>query len=92
VTFNFPENVTRLHEVTVIAKFKLTDNLIPKFEYRYQRFDSKDFQTSRMNPYAYVGPVVDPGGTTGLQRMLFLGADAPGYEAHVLRATLEYRF
>ncbi len=92
VTFNFPENVTRIHEVSVIAKFNLTNNLIPKFEYRYQRFDDKDFQTSVMNPYAFVGPAVDPGGTTGLQRMLFLGADTPGYRAHVFTATLEYHF
>lgn len=92
VTFNFPENVTRLHEVTAVARFKLTDRLAPKFEYRYQQFDNKDFQTSVMNPYAFVGPTIDPAGTTGLQRMLFLGADTPGYKAHVLKGTLEYRF
>ncbi|MBI2816559.1 MAG: MtrB/PioB family outer membrane beta-barrel protein [Acidobacteria bacterium] len=92
VTFNFPDTVSRLHEVSAIAKFRLTSNLIPKFEYRYHRFDYKDFQTSVMNPYAYVGPVIDPGGTTGLQRMLFLGADTPGYKAHVFSATLEYHF
>jgi hypothetical protein len=92
VTFNFPENFTRLHEVRAIAKFKLTDELVPRFEYRYERFKTQDFQTSVMNPYAYVGPVVDPAGTTGLQRMLFLGADIPGYRAHVFSVTLEYHF
>ena len=45
-----------------------------------------------MNPNAYVGAVIDPGGTTGLQRMLFLGADTPGYKAHIFKATLEYHF
>jgi hypothetical protein len=92
VTFNFPENVTRLHEVSAILKFHLTKNIIPKFEYRYQQFDDTDFQTSLMNPYAFVGPLVDPAGTTGLQRMLFLGADTPGYRAHVFTATMEYHF
>jgi hypothetical protein len=92
VTFNFPENVTRLHEVRAIAKFKLTDKITPKFEYRYQQFNNQDFQTSMMNPYSYVGPLVDPAGTTGLQRMLFLGADVPGYKAHVFSATLECHF
>jgi putative beta-barrel porin MtrB/PioB len=92
VTFNFPENVTRLHEVSTIVKFDLTKNVVPKFEYRYQRFDDKDFQTSVMNPFAFVGPAIDPAGTTGLQRMLFLGADTPSYKAHVFLATLEYRF
>jgi len=84
--------VTRLHEVTTVAKFKLTNNLIPRFEYRFQRYNNRDFQTSVMNPYAYAGPAIDPAGTTGLQRMLFLGADTPGYKAHVFSATLEYHF
>lgn len=92
VTFSFPENVTRLHEVRAIAKFKLSDRLVPKFEYRYERFRNKDFQTSMMNPFSYVGPAVDPAGTTGLQRMLFLGADVPGYRAHVFSVTVEYHF
>ena len=92
VTFNFPETVNRLHEVDVFAKFQLSANLFPKFEYRYERFDYKDFQTSVMNPNAYVGPVIDPAGATGLQRMLFLGADTPSYKAHIFTATLEYHF
>ena len=92
VTFSFPQNVSRLHEVDAFVKFQLTKNLFPKFEYRYQRFDYNDFQTSVMNPNAYVGPLIDPGGSTGLQRMLFLGADTPGYKAHIFKATLEYHF
>jgi hypothetical protein len=92
VTLSFPENVSRLHEANVIVKYKLSESLSPKFEYRYQRFDYKDFQTSVMNPYAFVGPLVDPAGTTGLQRMLFLGADTPGYRAHVFTVTLAYSF
>jgi hypothetical protein len=35
VTFNFPESVSRLHEVNAIVKFKLSNNLTPKLEYRY---------------------------------------------------------
>jgi hypothetical protein len=92
VTFSFPENVSRLHEANVIVKYRLSENLSPKFEYRYQRFDYKDFQTSVMNPYSFVGPLIDPTGTTGLQRMVFLGADTPGYRAHVFTGTLSYSF
>jgi hypothetical protein len=92
VTFNFPDTASRLHEVVAVARFKLTTNVIPKVEYRYQRFDYRDFQTSVMNPNAFVGPLVDPAGSTGLQRMLFLGADNPGYKVHVLSGTVEYRF
>jgi MtrB/PioB family decaheme-associated outer membrane protein len=92
VTFSFPENVSRLHEVNAIVKFKASESISPKFEYRYQRFDYKDFQTSVMNPYSYVGSAIDPLGTTGLQRMIFLGADTPGYRAHVFTASLVYSF
>ncbi|MBI5084089.1 MAG: MtrB/PioB family outer membrane beta-barrel protein, partial [Acidobacteria bacterium] len=86
------DNSSRLHEVSAIARWNLTKNLMPKIEYRFQLSHYKDFQTSIMNPYAYVGAAIDPAGTTGLQRMLFLGADTPGYRAHVITVTLEYRF
>jgi hypothetical protein len=48
---NYPETTTRIHEVTAVFKFKLSENLMPRFEYRYQQFDNKDYQTSPMNPY-----------------------------------------
>lgn len=92
VTLSFPQTVSRLHEANVIVKYKLNESLSPKFEYRYQRFDYSDFQTSVMNPYSFVGPLIDPAGTTGLQRMIFLGADTPGYRAHVFTGTLTYSF
>lgn len=92
VTLNFPQNISRLHEANVIVKYKLTESLSPRFEYRYQRYNYRDFQTSVMNPYAFVGPLIDPAGTTGLQRMIFLGADTPGYRAHVFTVTLSYIF
>lgn len=92
VTFNFPENVSRLHEANVVVKFRASEKLTPKFEYRYQRSDYKDYQTSVMNPYAFVGSSIDPNGSTGLQRMIFLGADTPGYKAHVFTVSLSYSF
>ena len=48
---NYPESVNRLHEVVAVFKYKLTKNLMPKFEFRYQQFDNKDFQTSPMTQY-----------------------------------------
>jgi opacity protein-like surface antigen len=84
--------LSRLHEANVIVKFKASENLTPKFEYRYQRSDYRDYQTSVMNPYSFVGPSIDPGGSTGLQRMIFLGADTPGYKAHVFTVSLSYSF
>ena len=48
---NYPEAVTRQHEVVAVFKYKLTKNLTPKFEFRYQQFDNKDPQTSPMAQY-----------------------------------------
>jgi MtrB/PioB family decaheme-associated outer membrane protein len=48
---DYPQTVSRQHELAAVLKFKLTKNLTPKFEYRYQRFDNKDYQTSAMTPY-----------------------------------------
>jgi len=48
---NYPETVNRSHEVVVVFKYKLTENLYPKFEYRYQQWDYKDYQTSPMTQY-----------------------------------------
>ncbi len=47
----YPETVNRSHEVGVIFKYKLTDKLSPKIEYRYQQWDNRDYQTSVMTPY-----------------------------------------
>jgi MtrB/PioB family decaheme-associated outer membrane protein len=52
---SYPESVSRQHEVVAIFKYKLTRNLMPKFEFRYQQFDNKDFQTSPMTQYAGCG-------------------------------------
>jgi Protein of unknown function (DUF3374). len=48
---NYPETVNRNHEVDVIFKYKLTEHLSPKIEYRYQQWDYKDYQTSPMTQY-----------------------------------------
>jgi predicted porin len=48
---NYPETTTRIHEIGVVFKYKLTKNILPKVEYRYQQFDNRDYQTSAMTPY-----------------------------------------
>ena len=48
---DYPETVNRLHEVAVVFKYKLTQNLTPKIEYHYQQWDNRDYQTSVLTPY-----------------------------------------
>jgi len=121
----YPETVDRSHEVGVILKYKLTDRLTPRLEYRYQQWDSRDYQTTVMTPYmgcvspappsapvagctspilnSSTSPTPLPGaaslfypgfvvGDPSAARYLFLGVDQPSYHAHIITATLEYRF
>jgi len=92
LTWSYPQDVNRIHELGVIAKFKLTDNLIPKFQYTFRQFANNDWQTGVINPLSFVGTGADPSGTSALQKLLFLGADQPSYRAHVFTATMEYHF
>ena len=48
---SYPESVSRTHEVVAVFKYRLTRNIMPKVEFRYQQFDNKDFQTSPMTQY-----------------------------------------
>ena len=92
LTWSYPQEVNRVHELGVIAKIKLTDNLIPKFQYNFRQFANNDWQTGVINPLSFVGTTADPSGTSALQKLLFLGADQPSYRAHVFTATIEYHF
>jgi hypothetical protein len=47
----YPETVSRNHEVVAIFRYKLTKNITPKIEYRYQQWDNRDYQTTAMTPY-----------------------------------------
>jgi hypothetical protein len=119
------ETVDRSHEVGVIFKYKLTDRLTPRIEYRYQQWDNRDYQATVMTPYmgcvsspppstpvpGCTSPILSnstsptplpcaarafyPGfvvGDPSAARYLFLGVDQPSYHAHIVMATLEYRF
>ncbi|MBZ5539119.1 MAG: MtrB/PioB family outer membrane beta-barrel protein [Acidobacteriia bacterium] len=72
----YPETVNRNHEVVVILKYKLTKNLLPKIEYRYQQWDNKDYQTSPMTQYmgcvSAAGP--PPGSVVGCTTPLLTSA------------------
>lgn len=47
----YPQSNTRIHELAVVLKYKINQNVMPKFEYRLQQFDNQDAQTSMMTPY-----------------------------------------
>ncbi len=82
---NYPDLNNRLHSLVASLKFALPKGFSPRLEYRYDRYDRRDWQTQRMRPYMFG---IDPDSNT----QIFLGADAPSYRAHFLAASLEYRF
>jgi hypothetical protein len=73
----YPDTTTRIHELTVVFKYKLTANLMPKLEYSYQQFDNKDYQTSPMTPY--MGCISPATGTlvNGCSARLLTGTTSP---------------
>lgn len=88
---NYPETVSRTHELVATFRYKLTKNVTPKLEYRYQQFDNKDYQTSPMTPYmgcvsGIVGAPV-PGCTSPL-----IGTPSPFYPYFVVGDTSAARF
>jgi len=48
---DYPPTVNRQHELGTIFRFKINERFQPKFEYRFQQWDNKDYQTSPMTPY-----------------------------------------
>lgn len=47
----YPQTTNRLHELGATFKYKINQHIQPKFEYRLQQWDNKDYQTSPMTPY-----------------------------------------
>jgi len=88
---DYPETTSRNHQVVAIFKYKLTKNLEPKIEYRYQQFDNQDYQTSEMTPYmgcvsGITGTPV-PGCTSPL-----IGTPSPYYPYFVVGDTSAARY
>jgi hypothetical protein len=100
LTWSYPQNVNRIHEVGAIVKFKLTDAVVPKFQYIFRQYANNDWQTGIVNPYCLSGttntcfaaPLTDSAFGNALQKQMYLGADNPSYRAHMFTATIEYHF
>jgi len=76
---DYPETVSRNHQVVAILRYKLTKNVTSKVEYRYQQFDSKDYQTSAMTPYMGCVSPLPPGAPVPGCSSPMLGTPSPFY-------------
>jgi len=89
---DYPETVSRTHEVGVIFKYKLTPKLMPKIEYRYQQFDSHDYQTSAMTPYMGCVSPLPPGTAVPGCPNVLLGTPSQFYPFFVVGDTSAARY
>jgi MtrB/PioB family decaheme-associated outer membrane protein len=89
---DYPETVSRNHEVDTVIKYKLTKNLVPKFEYRYQQFDSHDYQTSAMTPYMGCVSPLPPGAAVPGCTNPLIGTPSPYYPYFVVGDTSAARY
>ena len=83
---DYPDTSNRWHQFVAALRLPINGSLVPKFEYRFEKYDRIDFQLVNVAQYA----TLDPSSATAVY--LGVGADIPGYNAHIVEASLEYRF
>jgi hypothetical protein len=89
---DYPETTSRNQEFVAIFKYNLTRHLTPKIEYRYQQFDSQDYQTSAMTPYMGCVSPLPPGAPVPGCTSPLLGTPSPYYPFFVVGDTSAARY
>ena len=89
---DYPETVSRNHQLVAVFRYKLTKNLTSKVEYRYQQFDSKDYQTSAMTPYMGCVSPLPPGAPVPGCTSPLLGTPSPFYPYFLVGDTSAARY
>jgi hypothetical protein len=82
---DYPETSNRFHQFTGALRYRLGTNVFAKLEYKWERYDRSDFQIQGMTPDMIL---YDPKMNTSV----FLGADVPPYQVHIVSVSLNYRF
>jgi MtrB/PioB family decaheme-associated outer membrane protein len=89
---DYPETVSRNHQLVAIFRYKLTKNLTSKVEYRYQQFDSRDYQTTPMTPYMGCVSPLPPGAPVPGCTSPLLGTPSPFYPFFLVGDTSAARY
>ncbi len=82
---DYPEMSNRFHSLTGAIRYKLSANVFSKLEYTWERYDRTDFQLQSMTPDMAAFD-------SKMNTSLFLGADVPSYQVHIVSVSLGYRF
>ena len=89
---DYPDTVSRTHQIGAIVKYQLTARLSPRIEYRYEQFDNKDFQTSVMTPYMGCVSPLPPGTALAGCSSVMLGTPSAFYPYSVVGDTGAARY
>lgn len=85
--FDYDKIYNVLQTVKVVAKYHVTQKLLARLGYAYERYTERDFARDPLQPF--MGGVDTS--SAGI-RSVFLGATQPSYEAHILSFLLRYDF
>lgn len=80
---DYPATREITRRLCAVLRYRLSDRLTPKLEYRYEGFTESLFRYDDIEPYM---ATVDPAAS----RAVFLGARQPGYSAHIIAFGLSY--
>jgi MtrB/PioB family decaheme-associated outer membrane protein len=84
-----PDVENRFHVFNVVGRFFLTQNIVLKLGYQYERYEEQDFTTDAIQPSL----AAVPGSTAAADiRSIVLGATHPSYEAHIVAFSVGFRF
>jgi len=78
----FPDNETKLHNVSLQGNLTITRNLSMRVGYLFEDFDSSDWAIDRICPSCL----------TGNNNVIASGENSPHYSAHLVSMSLIYRF
>ncbi|HXF48439.1 MAG TPA: MtrB/PioB family decaheme-associated outer membrane protein [Verrucomicrobiae bacterium] len=80
---SFPSVYYKLHRLGSQLSYRITSQTALKFDYWYEKYIQTDWAIDPVEPFTNV---------TGATRSIFLGAQVPDYEAHVMALKLSYAF
>ncbi len=82
---DYPDTHSRLHQAAATLRYHLSASVVPRFEYRYERYSSDYFYRTNLSPFM---GAVDASTTSAA----FLGATQPDYRAHIVSFVIGYTF
>ena len=82
---NYPGTKFRMHQFGTSLQYRLSNRVVPRAEYRYERYQESYFSQAKLD--TYMGTV-----DASTSSSTFLGATQPGYTAHIFGVFVSFLF